>query len=70
MHQVLNPLKGMVVPCYFDDIYERWRSAGVLDQLEGDIEQDEVKLPPLPINQGADGVRKDLESSGYLSADA
>ena len=66
VHQVLNPLKGMVVPCYFDDIYERWRSEGVLDRLAGDVEQDEVKLPPLHINQGADGVRKDLESLGIF----
>ena len=60
--QVLTPLAGMVVPCAFDEIAERWRGAGVLDRLTEDAQQSEVKLPPRHIDQGPDGVRSDLES--------
>ena len=66
VHLVLNPLKGMVVPCDFSDISDRWQSEGVLDRLADDVDQDEVKLPPLNIDYGADGVRDDLESLGIF----
>ena len=66
VHQVLNPLKGMVVPCDFGEISERWRRGGVLDRLAEDVDQDEVKLPPLHIDDGAEGVREDLGSLGIF----
>ncbi len=66
VHQVLNPLKGMVVPCDFGEISERWRKGGVLDLLAEDVDQDEVKLPPLHIDDGADGIREDLGSLGIF----
>ena len=62
VHRVLAPLAGMVVPCAFDEIEHSWRSGHVLDRLADDVEQDAVKLPPRYIDQGADGVRRDLES--------
>ncbi len=62
VHRVLSPLRGMVVPCEFDEIAERWRSRGVLERLAEETEQNEVKLPPLHIDRGAEGVREDLES--------
>ena len=64
--RVLTPLAGMVVPCPFDDIAERWRSEGVLDRLREEAGQDEVKLPPRHVGQGPDGVRTDLESLGVF----
>ena len=64
--RVLTPLAGMVVPCPFDDIAERWRSEGVLDRLREEAGQDEVKLPPRHVEQGPDGVRTDLESLGVF----
>ena len=60
--RVLAPLAGMVVPCAFDEITERWRSGNVLERLTEDVAQDEVKLPPRRIDQGPEGVRLDLES--------
>ena len=66
VHRVLDPLKGMVVPCEFDEIAERWKHGGVLERLAEDINQDEVKLPPRHIVQGAEGVREDLESLGIF----
>ena len=66
VHQVLHPLSGMVVPCSFAEIHDCWRNEGVLDRLAEDVSQNEVKLPPLHIKQGAAGVRADLESLGIF----
>ena len=62
VHRVLEPLAGMVVPCAFGEIEQCWRHGHVLDRLAKEVEQDEVKLPPRHIADGADGVRQDLES--------
>jgi len=62
VHLVLEPLRGMVVPCEFGEIRERWRKRDVLARLNKKVQGDEVKLPPLHIGQGANGVRRDLES--------
>ena len=64
--QVLKPLVGMVVPCEFEEIADRWNGEGVLERLEYDTENDAVKLPPRHIVLGADGVRSDLESLGVF----
>ena len=66
VHRILGPLKGMVVPCEFDEIAERWKSGGDLERLAEEIKQDEVKLPPRHMVQGAEGVREDLESLGIF----
>ena len=66
VHRVLDPLAGMVVPCEFSEIAERWKSGRVVDGLSCEAEQNEVKLPPRNINRGADGVREDLESLGIF----
>ena len=62
VHRVLSPLGGMVVPCEFGEIAERWENEGVLDRLAEEAVQNEVKLPPRHIDKGAEGVREDLES--------
>ena len=67
VHRVLDPLGGMVVPCEFGEVTERWKSEDVLGRLSEQVEQNEVKLPPLRIDQGADGIRSDLESLGVFS---
>ena len=64
--QVLKPLVGMVVPCEFEEIADRWSSEGVMERLESDTENDVVKLPPRHIERGSDGVRSDLESLGVF----
>lgn len=66
MDRVLSPLEGLAVPCGFDEIKERWRKAEVLDALNRAVKQDDVKLPPAHIDQGADGVRRDLEALGVF----
>ena len=59
--RVLTPLAGMLVPCAFEEIADRWRNEGVLQRLQEEADQDEVKLPPRHGEQGPDGVRTDLE---------
>ena len=66
MDRALTPLAGMVVPCAFEEIAERWRHEGVLERLTEETDQDEVKLPPRHVEQGPDGVRTDLESLGVF----
>ena len=66
VHRVMNALAGMVVPLDFDDIAERWRSRGVLDELDRQVERDEAKLPPPRLDAGAEGVRRDLKSLGVF----
>lgn len=66
MDLVLTPLQGVIVPCSFEEITERWRTSGVLDHLSEDVEQNAVKLPPSRIEEGPDGVRGDLESLGIF----
>ena len=60
--KLLKPLKGMVVPCRFEEISDRWQ----IDSLKDSIAQEAVKLPPQHIDQGADGIREDLESLGIF----
>ena len=66
MHRALEHLAGMFVPCEFEEIAARWRDERVLDRLAEEMEQDEVKLPPRHMAQGADGVRKDIEDLGVF----
>ena len=66
MDQVLRPLRGLVVPCRFDEVAKRWLHQGVFDQLTTAVEKDEVKLPPAHIDDGPDGVRRDLETLGVF----
>ena len=66
VHRVLDPLRGMVVPCRFDEVEERWRSRRVVDRLVEEADQDEVKLPPRHLDRGADGVREALETLGIF----
>ncbi len=64
--RVLDPLRGMVVPCEFNEIEERWKKSKVLDHLAEQVEGNEVKLPPSHIDEGAAGVRRDIESLGVF----
>ena len=62
VHRVLNPLRGMVVPCEFGEIAERWRREGVVEGLARETVEGEVKLPPRGIDKGPVGILEDLES--------
>lgn len=60
--RALTALEGMVVPCPFDEIEQRWRERDVLSQLAGGTGQSAVKSTPRQIDRGAQGVRDDLEA--------
>lgn len=64
--RAFSSLQGMVVPCTFSEIEERWRNAAVLDRLGEEVEQNEVRLPPRNIDRGTIGIREDLESLGVF----
>ncbi len=64
--RVLAPLERMVVPCEFEEIEERWQHRSVLSHLSREVENDAVKLPPSRLNEGASGVRQDLQSLGIF----
>ena len=63
LDHAMTPLAGMMVPCAFDEIAERWRAGNVLGRLQEDSEQ---RLPPRHVDEGFDGVRLDLESLGVF----
>ena len=66
VHRLLQPLQGMVVPCSFDEVVQRWEANRVPEALEREIEQNEVKLPPARFGLGSEGIRQDLESLGIF----
>ena len=60
--RLLRDLKGLTVPCHFKEIEQRWADRNTLSRLRTDMEQQDVKLPPSRLEEGADGVRWNLES--------
>ena len=66
VHRALNSLRGMIVPCEFGEMAERWRSEGVVEDLAREAVDGEVKLPPRHIDEGAEGILRDLESLHVL----
>jgi len=61
------PLKGISVPCPFDDIEQSWRNRGVLEELQQSIGRPEgVRLPPRHIHLGPKGVFEDLKELGLM----
>ncbi|MCY3845236.1 MAG: hypothetical protein OXH69_17040 [Acidobacteria bacterium] len=66
VRRVMGALEGMVVPCRFEEIAERWRAIRVVDQLAEVADEDGVRLLPRRIDLGADGVREALEFLGVF----
>lgn len=62
IRHLMQPLRGMSVPCSFDNVATAWSTAKVLDQLG----TSEDRLPPEHLDQGPEGVREDLEKLGLL----
>lgn len=66
VHRLLEPLAGLVVPCPLRDIERIWEQDQILDEIAGQIDADDVKLPPRNLDRGATGVREDLEALGVF----
>ena len=59
---LLRDLEHMVVPCGFAEVADRWSRRASLARLQERLQRQEVKLPPRGIDEGAEGVRRDLEA--------
>ncbi len=62
--QVLAPLAGMSVPFEFRDVAQRWREEHLPERLKA--ADGEAKLPPRRVDEGANGIREDLEQLGIF----
>ena len=65
IENVMRPLGGMVVPCRFEEVRERWEP-DVLGGLNEQVKNEDVKLPPSRLDEGAAGVRENLETLGVF----
>jgi len=63
---LFDPLSGITVPCPFDDIRAVWLEKKVIDQLRRGIASAAVRLPPIHIEDGEDGVLIDLLELGLV----
>jgi len=63
---LLAPLVGMSVPAEMDDIRAKWQEAEALAALQQGIDADTVRLPPLHMDEGPDGVLRDLVALGLM----
>lgn len=63
---LMKPLSGLTVPCHFQEIARRWEEGNILDNLKRDIASAAVKLPPVHLVEGLEGVRHDLEALGVF----
>jgi hypothetical protein len=66
VHALMEPLRGKVVPCPFGEIVDAWVNAKVLDRLRERVAQQQEKLPPAHLDEGPEGVRRDLEELGIF----
>ena len=60
--RLLGDLQGCTVPCPFREVESRWTNRQTLTRLREEVEHGDVKLPPRRLDEGAEGVRADLES--------
>lgn len=68
---VMEPLRGLTVPCSFADVFARWEarapSPGTLVESSAMLAGDQDRrLPPRNVEDGWQGVRKDLERLGVI----
>ncbi|MFH1922829.1 MAG: hypothetical protein ABIP48_23445 [Planctomycetota bacterium] len=63
---LMKPLAGLTVPCRFEEVARRWGEDKALIRLKDDIANAAVKLPPAHLEEGPEGVRRDLEALGVF----
>jgi len=56
---LIGTLKGMNVPCDFEAIVDRWKQGSIKEKLQS-IDGEGVRLPPSRLEQGYEGIQKDL----------
>ena len=63
---LMKPLSGLTVPCRFEEIARRWEDGNILNRLQHDIAGAAVKLLPVHLKEGVDGIRWDIETLGVF----
>lgn len=63
---LMKPLSGLTVPCQFEEIARRWEDGNILNRLQDDIALAAVKLPPVHLKEGPNGIRQDIETLGVF----
>lgn len=63
---LMKPLKGLVVPCAFHEVVDRWQRESALAKIQERVETRKERLPPAHLEEGPNGVRKDLEELGIF----
>lgn len=63
---LMRPLSGLLVPCEFETIKDRWEQERVLEKLRQQPPA-EAKLLPVHLGEGYAGLRRDLEELGIFS---
>ncbi|KJU85175.1 hypothetical protein MBAV_002631 [Candidatus Magnetobacterium bavaricum] len=63
---LMKQLKGLTVPCRSEEITSRWEEKDALKNLQSNISDANVKLPPMHFEEGPDGVMRDIESLGVF----
>ncbi|MGE6756494.1 hypothetical protein ACQKGO_00675 [Corallococcus interemptor] len=58
---IMEPLHGLVIPCEFTEIAERWEDANIISTLEHG-----EGLPPKRLASGITGLRRDLVELGLF----
>ena len=67
IRDVTPPLEGLIVPCDFSEIEERWESAKVAGKLQRNSKNTAARLPPQRfLRDGYSGLRLDLEEMGIF----
>jgi hypothetical protein len=64
---LMEPLKGLNVPCSVDDIESRWVKADTLEKTRTALTQANVKLLPPHFEEGSSGLLRDLGDLGVIS---
>jgi hypothetical protein len=59
IRNVMNPIKGLVVPCEKKEITSRWKTRKTIDEIKS---QEHKRLPPRHLDSGPDGILQDLET--------
>lgn len=56
----MKPLEDLTIPCDFKLIEDKWKTNNVFSRVNS-INIGDAQLPPQHINEGAEGIRKDME---------
>lgn len=67
VEQVAQPLRGLIVPCNPNEIINIWEQSSILETLRNSTEDDNAKLLPQHLNEGYEGILKDLKGLGVIT---